>query len=387
MPREPASSTEIIQTLGLAVLLSTPHLISGSLALFSSGMLSHRREIEHLSGLEVRFYKEGQRLSKDTVAIGGWGYKDSANHARIRSKVDGLPYWAFEDGFLRAVAPGIAEPSSCMLIDRGGIFYNATSESHLFELIRQAKLAADKLDDVQSAMAHLKQKRISKYNNFDPSYLPEKLKAVPDGSSILIIDQTAGDASIPGALASADSFKEMISFALASTDSQSILIKTHPDVMAGLKEGFIGTGWTDARLIWVTEPVSPWLLFEKAETVFTVSSQLGMEALIAGCAVQCWGMPFYAGWGVTTDHIAAPEDRRLAKSIPEIFSASYLQYSTYFDHWNRQQISIHEAIDQLDYLRRCYLEKPRTTFGFLPRKPKQWVYKTLQRPPRPSAKP
>ena len=42
-------------------------------------------------------------------------------------------------------------------------------------------------------------------------------------------------------------------------------------------------------------------LMEGAVAVYTVSSQLGFEAILAGHRPQVFGQPFYAGWGLSED--------------------------------------------------------------------------------------
>lgn len=42
---------------------------------------------------------------------------------------------------------------------------------------------------------------------------------------------------------------------------------------------------------------APLSLLAGADVVYTVTSQMGFEALMLGKEVHCFGMPFYAGWG------------------------------------------------------------------------------------------
>jgi capsular polysaccharide export protein len=43
--------------------------------------------------------------------------------------------------------------------------------------------------------------------------------------------------------------------------------------------------------------------------VYTVTSQMGFEALLWGLPVRVFGIPFYAGWGLTQDELPAPQRR------------------------------------------------------------------------------
>jgi len=100
--------------------------------------------------------------------------------------------------------------------------------------------------------------------------------------------------------------------------------------------------------------LSPWPLFELKPRVYTVSSQFGFEALMAGCQVTCFGVPFYAGWGLTEDRAPVPRRNR-KRSIDELAAAVYLRYCSYFDAWFRTPTDVMTAIDQLAFLRRAYL--------------------------------
>ncbi len=60
--------------------------------------------------------------------------------------------------------------------------------------------------------------------------------------------------------------------------------------------------------------VSPWPLLEGAVAVYTVSSQMGFEAILAGHRPRVFGQPFYAGWGLTEDEDPVP--RRRAHADP-----------------------------------------------------------------------
>ena len=52
--------------------------------------------------------------------------------------------------------------------------------------------------------------------------------------------------------------------------------------MAGLRAGHFGRAQCDARTEICAGAVSPWRLLEGAIAVYTVSSQLGYEAILAG---------------------------------------------------------------------------------------------------------
>ena len=50
-------------------------------------------------------------------------------------------------------------------------------------------------------------------------------------------------------------------------------------------------------------------LLSKVAEVHTITSLTGFEALLRGVKVTAYGIPFYAGWGLTTDMASIPARR------------------------------------------------------------------------------
>ncbi len=77
---------------------------------------------------------------------------------------------------------------------------------------------------------------------------------------------------------------------------------------------------------------------------------MGFEALLLGKECVCFGMPFYAGWGVTHDKLTCK--RRIAKrSVEEVFAAAYILYARYVDPYEKKKIDIIGAIEKIIQLK------------------------------------
>ena len=89
-----------------------------------------------------------------------------------------------------------------------------------------------------------------------------------------------------------------------------IVIKTHPETAQGRRPGYFGqedvATAPEGKITLLDAPVSPWALMEGAVAVYTVSSQLGFEAILAGHRPRVFGQPFYAGWGLSDDRHPRP---------------------------------------------------------------------------------
>ena len=275
--------------------------------------------------------------SKQVEAVLAWGRKPSANKAEQLAKKLDLPVWRLEDGFIHSLGQGVLGAHSLSLVvDERGIYYDATQPSDLETLL--ADDPKGQLDDksllIRAAqlIQSITSQRISKYNN-----APLEVKALnlPAGKKVLVVDQTAGDMSLKYGLVKAHTAEQMLTAALAEHPDAQILLKTHPDVIARKKQGCFPTKFQHPRVTWISQAINPLSLLAEVEQVYVLTSQLGFEALMMGKKVSCFGMPFYAGWGLTDDradrNLAVFQRRNRQRSIEEVFAAAYLVYSRYLD--------------------------------------------------------
>lgn len=261
----------------------------------------------------------------DCDGVLAWGRKPSARAAQAAARRAGLPVVRLEDGFLRSVGLGNAEPPLSVVLDDLGIYYDASAPSRLETLI------ATPLDAAQAGRAAALQalwcgQQVSKYN-----HAPDFHGPLPE-DFVLVVDQTFGDLSIRCGQASAASFREMLDAALREHPGRQVVLKTHPDVLDGRKRGHFDLRALGAepRVTVLAADVHPAGLLRRAAAVYTVTSQLGFEALLWGVPVRTFGMPFYAGWGLTRDALPAPA-RRGGATLAQLVHAALVAYPRYLD--------------------------------------------------------
>ncbi|MBU1346556.1 MAG: capsular polysaccharide biosynthesis protein [Alphaproteobacteria bacterium] len=277
-------------------------------------------------------------------AVVGWGLKRTSKAGRRRAEKQGLPYLALEDGFLRSIGLGETGAASVSLIvDDLGVYYDATRPSRLEQLIQTAP---DWCDAAMHARARALIDRIvasglSKTNMggpLDPSILRP-------GPRILLVDQTAGDASIAHGLAGPDSFADMVRTARAEHPDTQLIVKRHPAVAAGRKQGCIAAADLDGVTV-LDADVRPADLLAHVDQVWCVTSALGFEALLRGLPVRCFGASFYSGWGLTTDAIQTGR-RGVARDIEAVAAAALIAYPRYVDPVTGLRCEVETAIDRL----------------------------------------
>lgn len=295
----------------------------------------------------------------------GWGDKPSAAVPRRFGARHGVPFVAAEDGFLRSVGNHrIKPPPLSLVLDDLGIYYRAAEPSRLERLILAAPTApAAMRAEGERARARVVAEKLTKYNTIgDPGAATPAGGGRPIG--ILLVDQVFGDQSVRGGLASAETFEAMVAAALAERPAAEIAVKVHPDVLAGRARGYLLDAARRHGLALEADTGNPFDLLARVERVFTVSSQLGFEALLAGRRVTCFGVPFYAGWGLTEDRAGAAGGRALARrgvarSLADLFTAAYVAYPRYADPVTRAPIGVLAAIDRVLEWRAALAPRPR----------------------------
>lgn len=289
-------------------------------------------------------------LGRRIDALLAWGRKREPGRTLRLPGAAPVPVLTVEDGFLRSVDLGFRSPPLSVVLDRQGIYYDAGAPSDLESHIAATRPPAAR-ERARRLMARWQAARVSKYN-----HAPEAPPPV-DGPFVLAIDQTAGDASIGYGLASAASFTRMLEAALAEHPDLPVVLKVHPDVVAGRKQGHFDLAELvrrhGGRVVVVAQDLHAPALLAPAAAVYTVTSQVGFEALLWNKPVRCFGMPFYAGWGLTGDDQPRPARRAAATpALEDLVHAALIDYPRYLDPASGTRGEVEQLVDWLGAHRR-----------------------------------
>lgn len=326
-------------------------LVSERIGIFSRGILRIPLIAVLLKATPVRL-RAWRVAAVDVVA--GWGMRPTTRKALVHADKHGLPYVALEDGFLRSCGTGEHHPPLSLVVDDTGIYYDCTRPSALERLLGSAaNLFQPDVDAVLRARQHLLDAGLSKYNHA-PDLSPGALRA-DDVQRVLVVDQTVGDMSVALGGANEQTFEDMLAAALKENPEATIYVKTHPEVSAGRKGGYLTAVQPSARVVLLREAVNPLSLICQMDKVYVVSSTMGFEALLANKHVVCFGVPWYAGWGVTDDrqpHHPAMARRAAGtgrcRSVDELFAAGYMRYTRYLNPETHQLGTIDNVMTWLE---------------------------------------
>ncbi|BEK13669.1 capsular polysaccharide biosynthesis protein [Campylobacter lari] len=289
---------------------------------------------------KTALYRIYKNITKEDVFI-GWGRKKSGLKALELAKKYNVKFLLLEDGFLRSLNLGVENsPSFSIVKDDVGIYYDATAPSKFENILNTYEFSTEELEQAKKAIELIKKEKLSKYNN--NLCVPKEFFNTNE-ERVLIITQVASDASLKFGLADNFSTQDIINDAIKENPNAKIYIKIHPDVLSGKKQSDFDVQDLPNNCVVIKENYNPIELLSYFKKVYTKTSGMGFEALMLGCECVCYGVPLYAGWGLTQDKLECK--RRLKKrTLEEIFYAAYILYSEYFNPYLNQKSDIFDTI-------------------------------------------
>lgn len=261
-----------------------------------------------------------------------------------------MPVWRMEDGFIRSCGLGadLRRPAS-LVLDNQCIYYDATTPSRLECLLNTAELALEEVERGEALIALLLQNRISKYN------LAGNENELFSGAKecqrrILVTGQVDSDASLkygsPVIFRNGDLLAQVRQWLNKQGIDAYMVYKPHPDVVRAGRQGHVAES---EALKYVDRVVVDNDIFDcisQCDELHVMTSQAGFEGLLQGKDIHCWGMPFYAGWGLTQDHMAdrAIEHRRQCRrTLAELVYLTLCEYPRYV-HWKTRRFTTPERV-------------------------------------------
>lgn len=234
-----------------------------------------------------------------------------------------------EDGFIRSAGLGAdCVPPLSIVVDGIGVHFDPTRPSGLETLLQNGDFPADLVARAATLRQAIVASGVSKYERGSARPLPR-----PGGTRrhVLVPGQVEDDRAVTsgGALSSN---LELLRRARAEAGPDAYVIyKPHPDVLAGHRKGLIAPAdvATLADRVETTAPMAG--LIAMADELHVNSSLAGFEALLRQKPVTTHGVPFYAGWGLTTDRGPVPARRTARRSLDELVAATLLLYPRYLD--------------------------------------------------------
>ena len=288
----------------------------------------------------------------DMVAV--WGQSPNQYRGQWIAKKRKAGLLRVEDAFLRSVQPGRAgDPPLGLILDRSGCHFDASYPCDLENILRHDPLKdTDLLCRAEQAIMRIRDNHISKYNAFETTQSP------PAPGYVLVIDQTFGDAALRASGAGKAEFKAMLAAARREHPDANIIIKSHAETILGHRRGYFSAADATDTIRLLATPISPWQLFDGAIAVYTISSQMGFEAILAGHTPHVFGQPFYAGWGLSKDRKPTAGRTRIL-SRAQLFAAAMILYPIWYDPYRDRLCALEDVLDILEAQSRAWRDNHR----------------------------
>ncbi|WP_213768599.1 capsular biosynthesis protein [Caballeronia sp. dw_19] len=243
-----------------------------------------------------------------------------------------------EDGFFHSCGLGsdMIAPRS-QVIDRRGLYFDARQPSDLSVLLNETRFNEAELARAAALRKRIIEFGVTKYNL--GRHAPEW--TAPGGKQIVLVPgQVADDASIRLGTSTISTADTLLREVRARRPNAFIVYKPHPDVLSGNRSGLIDA----QQLADVVDTTADLLsLIDISDEVHTLSSLAGFDALMREKAVFTYGLPFYAGWGLTHDALAPLPWRERTLSLDMLTAGALLRYPIYWD-WRLRIYTTPEAV-------------------------------------------
>jgi capsular polysaccharide export protein len=307
-----------------------------------------------------------------------WGARE-APWLADEAAAAGVSLSRIEDGFLRSVGLGSNfTPALSLVVDALGIYSDPTRESGLERILNDPAFPSPELrEDARRLRGLLIARGLTKYNvrNIATERSPSPLEgeggmmrdsaafrvggASESGESaksagkdakrrILVPGQVEDDASIQRGGAPNIRTNLALLEAVRAENRQAILFyKPHPDVESGNRRGAVPEAAAKRLADRVLSGWDALAALAQADEVHTMTSLMGFEALLRGRAVTTYGLPFYAGLGLTTDRVVWPRPRRPV-DLDALVAAALIAYPRYRDPARGAAIDVFAAVELLE---------------------------------------
>lgn len=258
-----------------------------------------------------------------------------------------------EDGFIRSRGLGAQfhYPLS-LVMDYRGIYFNAQQASTLEEILNEAEWTEDELKEGEKLWEYLVTHHITKYllqHEPDKDILPRAaVEAQSRGRKVILIPgQVDTDASIQFGSPEFKTNKDFLLHIRVRFPDAYIIYKPHPDLLTRSRKGSPKWRGIEKQCDYIATKGDIIAWIEAVDEIHTLTSTTGFEALMHAKPVFTYGLPFYAGWGLTTDEHSTERRKRRCTTL-ELVTAVLIKYPMYANPRTGEFISALRAASLLN---------------------------------------
>ena len=224
-----------------------------------------------------------------------------------------------------------------------GIYFDPRKPSDLEYILENHNFSEELINRAKKVRADIVDSKLSKYNHLEHSNI--EIDRDRYDKVILVTGQVEDDMSIKvGAFGLNNS--DLLQIVKKKNPKAYIIYKPHPDVLSGNRKGSIPKDIIDSCADEVQTMVSIDSCIAVSDEIHTLTSGAGFDALIRGKKVHTYGMPFYAGWGLTKDYRKC--DRRTAiRTFDELVAATLILFPRHISPKTEKFCEVEDTLREL----------------------------------------
>ena len=302
----------------------------------------------------VRYCNEIDDIDRHNSCMLIWGTREDKEEFFDFGVRHNIPIIVIEDGFIRSITLGeLQSVPSSICFDDMGIYFDSTKKSRLQNLIETMDVEDEYpgiTDRARRCIEYIKKHRISKYN-FAPHIPTDRLYGKKERERVLVIGQVEDDESILKGCSKRMTNNDLVRAAFDENPNSEIIYKIHPVVLNKFRSKMSDPDEVRDISTILTEHTSIDSALKTIDSLYTMSSLVGFEALIRDIPVTCFGAPFYSGWGLTDDRdpraIKRKGNLQGRMTIEELFALSYIVYPEYIDQKTFERREIEDILETI----------------------------------------
>lgn len=269
-----------------------------------------------------------------------WGY-EIGHWALLVSKIFNIKISRVEDGYLRSFDLGKEHnQANSLVIDNESLHFDKNGKSIIHELISEEIDEKITNQHAEYFIKFCKNNFITKYSAINKKHLDtiERINNLfPAANFIGVVGQKPNDKSMIYGNPKSYSNFSIFYKALKENKDSIIIFKQHPDVVDNLLTDILIRLFCifSKRTFFIKDKfLSPIYFINRSNVIYTISSTIGLEALIHDKKTVVFGTPFYAGYGLTEDRVKIERKKKLITKEQLIYNYIY-RYCKYSANINK----------------------------------------------------
>lgn len=285
-----------------------------------------RRGVEFAGPADWRGAARLLRAPVPTVAV--WGAGDTPVFRRVAAR-RGVQIERLDEGPMRAIGLGSSRRDiDSVVIDGPHSYRDGSGPTHLEEILLKTDFTPDLVERAAQLVGQMARRYSARHDLHDDA---AGIRSRAAGRPVaLVVGQAPGDPALRPVAGGIRSNEDLLRAVRAERPDAFLVYAGHPDFAEGRRPGRIDRKPLDETADLAVDDDDLRWLHGAIDELHVVSAPAGFEGLLRGIPVVAWGVPYYAGWGLTRDKLSCPRRNRVL-TLHELVAGALILHPLYMD--------------------------------------------------------